>query len=343
MVCACVTALGKSGFMFIEDIARQNKDAPCVRFDARLQDALTVMSRANDGAVFILSAEGRLEGILTDGDVRRAANRGMDLGGTPLSAAMTRNPVAIAAHATVVEAFSTMKRQEISVLPVVDAAGMFLSYVRLHDVAAVLSPERIYPTSLEAGDDENHQKHFARYGFAAGFMLPDFRVLDCACGAGYGARVLAQRAGAVLGVDISEESIAFARLNHALPNIEFRCQGLEELDLPAESLDAVVSLETLEHVDRAACEGYLDNIRRWIKPGGVIVASAPMLRFRDGRPYVTNPYHINELPRAELIEMLRRRLDGFVLHFYHQKIETFLPLTSETEGFCVVVGRKLGA
>lgn len=329
--------------MFIEDIVRHNDYKPLVLQDALLPDALAAMTRSNDGVVFIVDGNRHLVGILTDGDVRRTAERRGILSELPVASVMTRTPVSIRLHTTVVEAFSVMKQREISVLPVVAEDGTFLDYVRLHDVAAVLSPERIYPTSLDAASDENLQKHFSRYAFAAQFMLPGFRVLDAACGSGYGSRMLAQKAASVVGVDISEESIAFARLNHALPNVEYRQQSIEHLEFPDHALDAVVTLETLEHVEKPVCVSYLERIQRWLKPGGVIVASAPMLRFRDGRPFVTNPYHVNELPRDELIGMLQTTLHDFTLHFYHQKIDVFLPLTGETEGFCVVVGRKRDA
>jgi len=209
-----------------------------------------------------------------------------------------------------------------------------------------MSPERIYP--VPGDPDENVRRHIARYEFAASFIPAGAAVLDCACGSGYGTEILAGQASEVFGVDRSAEAIDYARERHARPNIVYARMPMEELRFPpglsrpANGLGAVVALETLEHVPRHVCRQFLCEHGAWIEPGGVLVASSPMLRYRDGQPYITSPYHINEMPRAELLAMFEELLPGsqWVKHYYHQEREAFLPLLDEDTGFCVLVARK---
>jgi 2-polyprenyl-3-methyl-5-hydroxy-6-metoxy-1,4-benzoquinol methylase len=203
------------------------------------------------------------------------------------------------------------------------------------------SPERIYLTPANARD-ENVRRHVARYEFAAQFIPAGSNVLDCACGSGYGTEILARKALAVCGVDRSPEAIAHARGHRRRENTLYLEHGLESLHFREDNIDAVVTLETLEHVPYYDCRLFLDKARRWIKPGGVLIASSPMLRYRDGSPYVTSPYHLNELPRKKLLEMFETCLPGYRIHYYHQIQEAFVPLLQEDTGFLVVVAiRKM--
>jgi 2-polyprenyl-3-methyl-5-hydroxy-6-metoxy-1,4-benzoquinol methylase len=122
--------------------------------------------------------------------------------------------------------------------------------------------------------------------------------------------------------------------------VDFRQADLTTLSIRDDSLDGVVSLETLEHIDIGSCETYLKNVGRWIKPGGILIASSPMLRYRNGKPYITNPFHINEQPKKQLLKMFKDLLPGFQLTFFHQKEEIFVPLDDEDTGFCIAVCRK---
>ena len=189
-------------------------------------------------------------------------------------------------------------------------------------------------------EDDNVVRHMSRYKFAASFIPKGSRLLDCACGSGYGSELLAEKAGSVLGIDRCSDAIDYARAHFDAPNIEFRQGDIGHLKFAQDSFDAVVSLETLEHVPRDVCESYLRNIVQWLKPGGILVCSSPMLRYSNGKPYVTNPYHINELPRDELIQMLEQHNEHLQLNYFHQKEDAFQPLLDEHTGFCVIVARK---
>lgn len=104
--------------------------------------------------------------------------------------------------------------------------------------------ERQIGTSLS----DIRENHLHRYLWAASHIVPGSRILDCACGVGYGTAILAACARSVVGVDYSEEAIAFAGRHWNAPNIDYICADAEAL--PAlDEFDVVVSFETLEHLD----------------------------------------------------------------------------------------------
>lgn len=325
--------------MFIGDIRSCPAEAPCAPPTAKVQNILSVMTQSKNGVVFI-TEDGRLTGLVTDGDIRRALDRDPNLIDRQVDSIMTRTPIAVGRDTPLSDAYRLIQSRGINILPIVSEDGRYDGFVTFHDIARMLSPERIYPQSMEDRSDANVAKHIARYELASQFIADDFSVLDCACGAGYGSSILAAKAKKVLGVDISEESIAFARQNYARPNVDYMIKDLAQLDFADDSFDAIVSVETLEHVEKDVCEAFLKGISRWLRPGGILLSSSPMLRYRDGKPYVTNPHHINEMPRAELLETVTRCLPGFITHFYHQDGPFFVPLADEHTGFCIIVARK---
>src|SRR5262249_531566 len=116
-------------------------------------------------------------------------------------------------------------------------------------VSAMAYPERIVPDETPPGPLAIHEK---RYRFALPYCAGK-RVLDAGCGVGYGSTLLAQTADEVVGVDVSEKAIAYARERYARPNVEFRVDDLLAPRLDDASFDVVCSLETLEHLtDRDA-------------------------------------------------------------------------------------------
>ena len=84
----------------------------------------------------------------------------------------------------------------------------------------------------------------------------------------------------------------------------------------------------------------LENIAKWTKPGGIVFISSPMLRYKDGKPYVTNPFHINEMPRDQFIKLINSIFKDFSFSFFYQNNDTFLPLLEENTGFCIALGRR---
>jgi 2-polyprenyl-3-methyl-5-hydroxy-6-metoxy-1,4-benzoquinol methylase len=92
-------------------------------------------------------------------------------------------------------------------------------------------------------------EHWHRYHFAARWAAGQ-RVLDVACGEGYGSALLARGAAHVTGVDVSAQAIAHARSAYAdRANLEFVCASCTALPLADASVDVAVTFETIEHIE----------------------------------------------------------------------------------------------
>lgn len=305
-----------------------------------LTTLLILPSVAQFGCVFIVDQQQGLRGVITDGDLRRQLTAKNNLDSCLAADIMSPTPISVKVDTTVAQAFQLMSKHEINQVAVVGNQGEFAGVLTYHQIAQNLSPERLY-IDLDKGDkDDNELRHIARYRFASQFIGIEANILDCACGSGYGSYYLSEYAKQVTGADICQQSIDFANEKYASDKVKFQCADLTTLDYQQNSFDMVVSFETLEHIDNRACRNFLCSIAQWVKPGGILVASSPMLRYKNNQPYVTNPYHINELPRAELLVMFKELLPGFVLHFYHQNEGSFTPLLDEHTGFCILVARK---
>ena len=143
------------------------------------------------------------------------------------------------------------------------------------------------------------------------------RVVDLACGEGYGSAVLGGTAASVVGVDANPEAFEHARLKYTGPNVSFERTMIELWDGDA---DCVVFLQTIEHVQDA--DAVLDRIRTLIGPGGVAYISTPnvLMLAPAGAERSDNPWHVREY-RAEEYRALCERHFGSVepLGLFHAR------------------------
>ncbi len=147
-------------------------------------------------------------------------------------------------------------------------------------------------------------EHWHRYAFVME-LARGRQILDAACGEGYGAALLARTAASVLGVDLSAEAIAHATACYAHPRLRFQQGDVRTLDgVAAESIDLVVSFETLEHV--AEHEEMLAAFSRVLKPDGLLVLSTPDRHTYSEISGHRNPHHVRELYRHEFAALLQR-------------------------------------
>lgn len=321
-------------------LAHETDAQVVVPIGATVRAVLSVLEERNVSAAFIIDEIGRLCGSVSY-DLLKSSRLELKLENLP---ALTdgRPTQFIMVDAPVVDAFHLMTRDNVDVLPVVDSDNMLHGFVALNELREHLSPERIYPSSVEGvGMDENVERHIARYRFAAEFIGTSDVVLDGACGAGYGSAIIADKAASVIGIDISEEAINFAVKKYQKKNITFLCEDLARFSCKDRQFDAVVCLETMEHLAPEVCGNFMRAVHRWLKPRGVLVASSPMLRYRNGKPFITNPHHINEMPREALLGFFIESFPGFTVQFFHQKQNAFTPLLDEDSGFCIIVARKM--
>jgi len=130
--------------------------------------------------------------------------------------------------------------------------------------------ERYVPT--EAG--EIRHEHLHRYAWCAR-LVEGKDVLDIACGEGYGSAMLARRARSVKGVDIADDAVAHASAAYRdISNLAFMQGDAAQIPLDDNSVDAVVSFETIEHHDRH--REMLSEIRRVLRMSSSGFASSTM-------------------------------------------------------------------
>lgn len=150
-------------------------------------------------------------------------------------------------------------------------------------------------------------EHVHRYAFARNFA-GGRRVLDAACGEGYGSALLAEIANEVTGVDLDAATIRHARTTYAAArNLRFVEGSITALPLLAGSVDLVVSFETIEHLPAVDQPAMLAEFARVLTPDGLLLISSPnRLEYTDRRAY-RNPFHLHELDREELARLLGER------------------------------------
>jgi len=151
-----------------------------------------------------------------------------------------------------------------------------------------------------SGNIELEHKH--RYLYALAYAKGKV-VLDIASGEGYGTALLASQAARVYGVDISEEAVAHAKEKYKLPNVEYRQGTCAKIPLPDNTVDFLVSFETIEH--HTEHEQMLAEIKRVLKPGGLVLVSSPDKETYTDKPNYHNPYHIKELYKNEFETLFR--------------------------------------
>lgn len=144
--------------------------------------------------------------------------------------------------------------------------------------------------------------HHHRYLFALPFCTGK-SVLDVACGEGYGASLLASVARSVLGVDADEAIVEFANQNYASSQLRFLQGMAQQLPVDDGSIDVVVSFETIEHFSEH--EEFMSEIRRVLKPAGLLVISSPNRPIYSDKSKYSNPFHERELDLDEFETLLR--------------------------------------
>jgi SAM-dependent methyltransferase len=160
-----------------------------------------------------------------------------------------------------------------------------------------LTGERTLPDVPE--ENYWYRRHLVVYEWIAA-QVTGKRVVDMACGEGYGSNVLAGSAGSVVGVDANPEAHEHARLRYVTPNLRFERDLVESF---AEPCDAVVFLQTIEHVEDPGA--ILEHFKSMTGEGGVAFVSTPNLLTLapPGAEKSDNPWHVKEYREAEFREL----------------------------------------
>ncbi|HEY5743330.1 MAG TPA: glycoside hydrolase family 99-like domain-containing protein [Terrimicrobiaceae bacterium] len=145
-------------------------------------------------------------------------------------------------------------------------------------------------------------EHVHRYLWAAQFSLGK-RVLDIACGEGYGSEILARSAAHVVGVDLSEDAVIHASRKYSLKNLEFLTGSCDRIPVSEGEIDLVVSFETIEHHDRH--QEMMREIKRILSPEGILIISSPDKYVYSDVPGYRNEYHVKELYARDFDALLK--------------------------------------
>ena len=127
-------ALGRKLLTHVRDVMRAGDDVPQVPDQATLSDAILEITRGRMGMTAILDRERRVIGIFTDGDLRRALNKGIDFHSSKVDAAMTLEPRVISPDKLAAEAVQIMEQYKVNQLLVVDAEQRLVGALNMHDL-----------------------------------------------------------------------------------------------------------------------------------------------------------------------------------------------------------------
>ncbi len=130
---------GKLGarLAFVRDVMHKDDAVPLIGGGARMAAAVLTMTEKRLGCVGVIDADGRLAGIITDGDLRRHMREGGNLHSEPVGSVMTPDPITIAPDALAAEALALLNEKRRSVLIVVDGDRKPVGVVHIHDLYAI--------------------------------------------------------------------------------------------------------------------------------------------------------------------------------------------------------------
>lgn len=159
-----------------------------------------------------------------------------------------------------------------------------LSTARASAKNIYLERDEVNTNAIEVGD----QLYF-HYTLALPYIKQSDKILDAACGNGFGLVRLAAQAGEVYGVDFSEEAIATTKRRvGGIQNIKLFAADVTKLPFADATFDVITSFETVEHVDATS---YVSEICRVLKSDGLLIVSTPQ-NSRGECP--VNPHHLHE-------------------------------------------------
>jgi ubiquinone/menaquinone biosynthesis C-methylase UbiE len=187
-----------------------------------------------------------------------------------------------------------------------------------HDESISAVPERLVPGTIAW---ELYQvEHKQRYEWVTNYCAGK-KVLDLACGTGYGSEILARNdASTVVGVDISADAVASK--GKGLRGAFFLSADACKLPFSDHTFQVVVSFETIEHLENP--ERLLAEVARVLQSGGLCICSSPNRNFK---PFTggkeANPFHLSEMTYDEFDRLFTKHFD-IVARFSQTHSEGYL-------------------
>jgi ubiquinone biosynthesis O-methyltransferase len=142
----------------------------------------------------------------------------------------------------------------------------------------------------------NLLEHLVRYNYIK--SDPSGKILDIGCGSGHGSAHLADKFLKVIGVDISEEALEYAKNNWQRDNVSFVVGDALSIPFEDNTFDAIAAFEVFEHL--TDWEKFLTELRRVLKPNGIVYISTPnKTLYSPGTTKPINPHHVFEMTIPE--------------------------------------------
>ena len=162
--------------------------------------------------------------------------------------------------------------------------------------------ERVIPDNSATGFARvNFVRHKVAHLYTVRKIRGAQRVLDVGCGTGYGSAIVASHVREVVGIDVSEEAVAWARTKHQLDNLKFMTMPATELSVPDAFFDAACSIQVIEHIEDV--ELHLSEVVRVLKPDGRFMVATPN-RLTYSPNGLHNAFHVREYDARELEALL---------------------------------------
>lgn len=156
-------------------------------------------------------------------------------------------------------------------------------------------------------------EHYTRYFFSKHF-LEGKSVLDAPSGEGYGAWISASVAKDVVGIDISEESVNHAKAKYVRANLRFQVGDLGNLPFEAQSFDVITCFEGIEHIPEEVQQRAIEEMRRVLKPNGILFISTPNKRTYSDIPHYKNEFHTKEFYTEEFVALIKAQFPHLQLY-----------------------------
>lgn len=129
-------ALGRKLTTKVEDIMAKGDDVPQILIHSKMEQAIIEMCRTGLGAIIIVDEDNYMQGLITDGDLKRYLQKRIDVYNMDVEEVMTREPIAVSGHMLAADALKIMESREkqLSVLPVLDEENKVSGLIRNHDI-----------------------------------------------------------------------------------------------------------------------------------------------------------------------------------------------------------------
>ncbi len=184
--------------------------------------------------------------------------------------------------------------------------------------------------------------HLSRYWWASDIAAGG-DVLDCACGKGYGAFILASTARSALGVDLNPRSLEIAGGTFRRPNLSYLAHDVLQLGALGRTFDVITAFEIIEHIRPEDTDPFLSGLAACLKPTGKLLISTPNHEVVLKSGSLVPEFHINNFTSRQLRSLLLRYFRRVtLLGQFHPKGPIYLAIfTLDIWNLRHVVGRPV--